>query len=119
MIRALATPSSRQLPSVSYFLCESLPVPPLLTELLPLLSVDFPDSSVSKESSCSAGDQGSVPGSGRFPGEGNGNPLQYPGLENYMDRRAWQAAVHGVPKSWARLTDFLFTFTCPHLEQSS
>ena len=44
-------------------------------------------------------DTGSVPGSGRFPGEGNGNPLQYSCLENSMDRAAWQAIVHGVAKS--------------------
>ena len=45
------------------------------------------------------GDLGSVPGSGRFPGEGNGSPLQYPCLENFMDRGAWQATVHEVAKS--------------------
>ena len=45
------------------------------------------------------GDVGSVPGSGRSPGEGNGNPLQYSCLENSMDRGAWQATVHGVTKS--------------------
>ena len=49
----------------------------------------FPCSSVSKESACSAGDPGSIPGLGRSPGEGNGNPLQYPCLENLMDRGAW------------------------------
>ena len=64
-------------------------------------SVGFPGSSVSKESACSAGDPGSTPGSGRYPGKGNGNPLQYPCLKNSMDRRARQAAVHGVTKSWA------------------
>ena len=53
-----------------------------------------------KESACSAGDPGSVLGSGRFPGEGNGYPLQYSCLENSMDRGAWQAIVHGVAKSW-------------------
>ena len=53
---------------------------------------------VSKESACNAGEPGSIPGSGRSPGEGNGNPLQYPCLENPMDRGAWQAAVHGVAK---------------------
>jgi len=58
-------------------------------------------SSVDKESACSAGDPGSIPGSGRSPGEGNGNPLQYPYLENLMDRGAWWAAVHGVAKSRA------------------
>ena len=53
-----------------------------------------------KESACSAGDAGSIPGSGRSPGEGNGNPLQYSCLENPMDKEAWWAAVHGVTKSW-------------------
>ena len=58
----------------------------------------FPSGSVGKESACSAGDMGSIPGLGRSPGEGNGNPLQYPCLENLMDRGAWWAAVHGVAK---------------------
>jgi len=44
-----------------------------------------------------------IPGSGRSPGEGNGNPLQYSCLENLMDRKAWWATVHGVAKSWTRL----------------
>ena len=52
-----------------------------------------------KVSVYNAGDPGSIPGSGRSTGEGNGNPLQYYCLENPMDRRAWQAAVHGVAKS--------------------
>ena len=55
----------------------------------------FPHSSVGKESACSAGDPGSIPGSGRSPGERNGNPLQYSSLENPMDRGAWQATAHG------------------------
>ena len=45
-------------------------------------------------------DMGSIPGSGRSPGRGNGNPLQYSCLENPMDRGAWRARVHGVTKSW-------------------
>ena len=53
-------------------------------------------SSVGKESACSAGGLGSIPGSGRSPGEGNGNPLQYSCLENPMDRGAWWATVHGI-----------------------
>ena len=65
----------------------------------------FPCSSVGKESACCAGDPGSIPGLGRSPREGNGNPLQYPCLENLMDRGAWRAAVHGVTKSRARLSD--------------
>ena len=56
----------------------------------------FPHSSVGKESDCNAGDPGSIPGFRRYPGEGNGNPLQYSCLENPMDREAWQATVNGV-----------------------
>ena len=65
----------------------------------------FPCSSLGKESACSAGDLGSIPGLGRSPGEGNGDPLQYPRLENLMDRGAWGAAAHGVTKGRARLSD--------------
>ena len=61
--------------------------------------MDFPDSSDSKASAYNAGDPGSIPGSGRSPGEGNGNPLQYSCLENPMDRGAWWATVHGVAES--------------------
>ena len=60
-------------------------------------------SSVGKESACSAGDPGLTLGLGRSPGEGNSNSLQYPCLENLMERGAWWAAVHGVAKSRARL----------------
>ena len=60
--------------------------------------IGLPCSSVGKESACNAGDLGSIPGSGRSPGEGNGNPLQYSCLVNPMDRGAWQAAVHGVTR---------------------
>ena len=59
----------------------------------------FPDGSDDKESACNAGDLGLIPGSGRSPGERNGNPLQYSCLENPMDRGAWQATVHGVTES--------------------
>ena len=55
--------------------------------------------SVVKNLPASAGDAGSIPGLGRSPGEGNGNPLQYSCLENPMERGAWRGAVHGVPKS--------------------
>ena len=55
----------------------------------------FLSGSVLKESTYNAGDEGSVPGSGRSPGEGNGNPFQYSCLENPTDRGAWQASVHG------------------------
>ena len=50
-------------------------------------------------SACNAGGLGSTPGSGRCPGEGNGNPFQYSCLENFMDRGGWQATVHGVTES--------------------
>ena len=60
--------------------------------------------SVGKLSACNAGDPGLIPGLGRSPGEGNGNPLQYSGLENPMDRGAWRATVHGVTKSQTRLS---------------
>ena len=59
----------------------------------------FPGGSDGKESACSAGDLGSIPGSGESPGEGNVNPLQYSCLENSVDRGAWPAVVHGVAKS--------------------
>ena len=62
-------------------------------------SMGFSDGSVGKESPCNAGDLDSVPGTGRPPEEGNGNPLQYSYLENSMDREAWWATVHKVTKS--------------------
>ena len=62
-----------------------------------------------------AGDEGSIPGLGRSPGEGNGTLLQYPCLENLMDGGAWQATVHEVSESQTRLSDFTFTFTFKHI----
>ena len=56
-----------------------------------------------KESAFNAGDVGSIPGLGRSPGRGHGNPLQYSCLENPTDRAAWQATVHRVTKSWTRV----------------
>ena len=61
--------------------------------------VGFPGGSEDKASTCNAGDPGLIPGLGRSPGEGNGNPLQYSCLENPVDRGAWQATVHGVASS--------------------
>ena len=63
-----------------------------------LKRVGFPGGSEGKASACDAGDQGSIPGLGRSPGEGNGNPLQYSCLEDPMDRGAWWATVHRVIK---------------------
>ena len=68
----------------------------------------FPGGSDGKESFCSAGDLGLIPGLGRSPGERNGYPLQYSDLENSVDRGAWQATVYGVSKGWTRLNDFHF-----------
>ena len=59
----------------------------------------FPDGSDGKEAAGNTGDVGLIPGSGRYPGEGNGYPLQYSCLENSMNRGIWQATVHGVTKS--------------------
>ena len=74
-----------------------------------LNTLGFPGGSDSKASAHNAGDTGSIPGSGRSSGEGNGNPLQYSCLENSMDGGAWCATDHGVAKSRVRLNDFTFT----------
>ena len=68
----------------------------------------FPGGSDRIEFTFNVGDLGSVPGLGRSPGEENGYPLQYSGLENSMDRGAWQATVHGVAGSQTRLSAFHF-----------
>ena len=74
----------------------------------------FPGGSADKESACSVGDLGSIPGLGRSPGEGKGYPLQYSGLENPMDCRA-----HGVVNSQTRLSSFhyqyYYTYTYTHI----
>ena len=67
--------------------------------------LDFPCGSAGKESACSEGDPGLIPGLGRSPGEGKGYPLQYSDLENSMD-----CLVHGVAKSRTGLSDFRFHF---------
>ena len=79
---------------------------PLFRLPLFIIVIHFPGSSDGKVSAYNAGDPGLIPGLERSPGEGNGNRLQYSCLENPMDRRAWEAAVHGVTKSWTRLSDF-------------
>ena len=66
-------------------------------------SLHFPDGSAGKESACNVGDLGSIPGSGRSPGEGKGYPCQYSGLENSMD-----CLVHGFAENWTRLVNFHF-----------
>ena len=76
-----------------------------------MYSMDFPGGSDGKASAYSVGDLGSIPGSGRSSGEGNGNPLQYSCLENPMDGGVWYATVYGVEKSQTQLSNFTFTFT--------
>ena len=68
-----------------------------------LLIPNLPGGSISRESTCNAGDPDSIPGRGRSPGEGNGYSLQYPCLGNPMDPGAWWAPVHRVAKTWMRL----------------
>ena len=80
----------------------------------------FPAGSDGKESTCNAGDLVSFPGWGRFPGEGNGNPLHYSCLENSMNRGAWWATVHGVTKSqdWATKHTLLLLAKGTHVAKS-
>ena len=68
---------------------------------LPISILALPGVSVGKESACNAEDLGLMPGLGRSPGEGNGNPHQSSCLENSMERGAWWATVYGVAESWA------------------
>ena len=92
--------------------------PPVIASLLPrfvgchpslacpavCVGLGFPGSSDSIEPAYNTRNLGSIPGSGKSPGEGNGNPLQYSCLENSMDRGAGRATVHGVAKSWTQLS---------------
>ena len=68
------------------------------------MDLGFPCGSAGKESTCNVGDLGSISELGRSPGEGKGYPLQYSGLENSMN-----CIIHGVTKSWTRLSEFTFT----------
>ena len=70
----------------------------------------FPGGSDGKESACNAGNLGLIPGSGRSPKEGNGNPVQYSCLENSMNRGAWRASICVVTKRWTKLSDQHFHF---------
>ena len=64
-----------------------------------MILLGFPGGSDGKEFACNAEDLGSIPGLGRYPGGGHGNPFQYSCLENTIDREAWWTTVHGVTKS--------------------
>ena len=74
--------------------------------MIKVSDMGFPGGSEVKTSASNVGDLGLIPGSGRSPGEGNGNPLQDSCLENPMDGGVWWATVHGVAKSRTRLSDF-------------
>ena len=88
----------------------------IITDIcLAVIMLGFPGGSDNKETACNAGDAGSIPGLGRSPGEGNGYPLQYSGLENFMDC----ITVQGVAKSRTWLSDFHFSYvTCMTSERS-
>ena len=73
-----------------------------------IVHLGFPGGSDSKESACNVGGLGSIPGLGRFPGEGNGYPFQYSGLESSRD-----CTVQAVAKSWTQMSDFHFHFHVP------
>ena len=101
------------LPSFSATLLEGVSIPeshPLVPQIPQASTWDFPGGSDAKESVCHARDLGLIPGLGRFPGEGNGCPLQCSCQENPMDIRAWRATVHGVTKSRTWLSDLHFHF---------
>ena len=85
---------------------------PLFSESPEVLGTrGFPGGSDRKESAYGVGDTGSIPGLGRSPGEGNGNPLQYSCLENPMDRGAWRDTVHGVAKRQIWLSTWHFSLS--------
>ena len=67
------------------------------------INTGFPGGSDGKESACNVGNMGLIPGLGRSPGEGHGNPPLYSCLENPMDRGTWQATIHRITKSWLQL----------------
>ena len=83
-----------------FILCHPLLLLSLIFPSIRVFSWCFPGGSDGKESTCKAGDPGSIPGSGRSSGEGNGYPIQYSCLENSMDRGAWHAMVHGDREAW-------------------
>ena len=86
----------------SFFMIEQYSI---IVSVCMYVDTGFPGGSVVKNPPAKAGDMGLIPGLGRFPGEENGNPLQYSCLENPLDRGVWKAIVHEVSKSWTWLND--------------
>ena len=82
----------------------------ILNKILTIWVQLFSDGSDSKVSAHNVGNLGLIPGLGRSPGEGNGNPLQYSCLENSMDGGAWWAILYGVTKSRTQLSNFTYSF---------
>ena len=83
---------------------------PSILIYLPNYCKGFPGGTVVTNPPANAGDarsMGLIPGTGRYPEEGSGNPLQYSCLRNSMDRGAWRATVHGVAKSWTQLSSYI------------
>ena len=78
---------------------------PFIRAVIPLNKLGFPGGSDGKESACSAGDPGLVPGSGGSPGEGSGHPLRYSCREDSMDRGAWWATVHRITEHETQLSN--------------
>ena len=99
--------SCLSLASLPFDLDSSLSFYPTTSALL-----GFPGGSEGKASACNVGDSGSIPGSGRSPGGGNGHPLQHSFLENPMDGGAWWTTVHRVTKSQTQLSDFTSLHKC-------
>ena len=93
--------------SHTYFPCASLESGISDFSYYLILQRVFPDSSVGKESTCNAGDRGSIPRSGRSPGGGHGNPIQYYCPENLMDRGAWQATVLWLSQNRTQLKQLI------------
>ena len=93
----------KQCQTLFFWASKSLQMVSAAMKLKDAYSLDFPGGSDGKVSAYNVGNLGSIPGSGRSPGEGNGNPLQYSCLENPMDRGAWRAIVHEVAKSQTQL----------------
>ena len=101
-------------PQISFPFKEvALPFSLLRFEAQLLLLMGFPGGSADREPACNVGDLGLIPGLGRSPGGGNGYPLQYSGLENFLE-----CIVHGVAKSWMWLSDFHFTLLLNSSETS-
>ena len=99
---------------ISYIHKCSLKLPLFLLIIVNLTEKGLPRWPSGKESTCSTGDIGSIPGSGRYPGGGNGNLLQFFCLEVSMDRGTWWATAHGVTKSRRRLSDWAHTRGLEH-----